>query len=98
MRKGTIVVRFRPCSDLKPRLAGCSRIRQDATFAEPDPSEDDDKESGPVAQLGLIFPAQRAARRPGQAIQYNLRFGADDSNCAISAVFGALPLKVSTLP
>src|ERR1700704_5091113 len=30
--------------------------------------------------------------------QFNFRFGTGASNCAISAVCGALPLKVSTLP
>src|SRR6202035_4112525 len=34
----------------------------------------------------------------GEALKCNLRFGAGISNCAISAVCGALPLKVSTLP
>jgi hypothetical protein len=38
-----------PLLDRKPRFAGCSRIRQDAILAELDPSEDDDKEAGPVA-------------------------------------------------
>jgi hypothetical protein len=38
-----------PLLDRKPRFAGCARIRQDAILAELDPSEDDDKEAGPVA-------------------------------------------------
>ena len=38
-----------PLLERKPRFAGCSRIRQDAILAELEPSEDDDKEAGPVA-------------------------------------------------
>jgi hypothetical protein len=41
----------------------------------------------------IFFPLVR-----GEETQFSLRLGIGASNCVISAVFGALPLKVSTLP
>ena len=78
----------------KPLASGRVRELIDI-LAEFEPSDDDDKETGPAVGSICEFPSPCGR---GKQTQFSFRFGIGASNCAISAVCGALPLKVSTLP
>ena len=68
-------------------------------LAELEPDDDEDGRGAPAAITQGKMP--RHARRAPEHIllgQFSLRFGTGASNRAISAVCGARPLKVSTLP
>jgi len=53
--------------------------------------------TGATAEELRTAPSPRSGEGAGLR-QFSLRFGTGASNCAISAVCGVLPLKVSTLP